>query len=364
MLRKLTTKDFIERARAAHGDKYDYSKSQYTKARTKTTVTCPYHGDFLVAPEHHWRGTGCTACSGKRQLTTAEFIKRSAKAHGDRYDYTNSVYVSDGVKVNIVCREHGQFSQLPRSHYGGAGCPKCARCARVPFSDFVKRSRVVHKDRYIYPPQRLLRTHQKVIIICRDHGEFSQVAKDHMSGHGCRACAGLAPLDTEEFVARSKGVHGGKYSYERSVYIRSQGKVTITCPDHGDFEQIAYSHLAGHGCGKCLWDRDQPTCVYLLKMGRLVKVGVSIDPEARLAALNKTNPSPATLLNTWLLPDFPAAQKIEFAAHAALAYRHAGLAGFDGATEWFHVSPSYAANIIDRLIDGDPCQLSFKLLAA
>lgn len=301
MERKLTTQDFIERARAAHGDKYDYSKSQYTKRQTKTTVTCPYHGDFLVAPGHHWNGTGCTVCSGKRQLTTAEFIKRSAKAHGDRYDYTNSVYVSDGVKVNIVCREHGQFSQPPRSHYGGAGCPKCAGCARVTFSDFVKRSRAVHKDRYIYPPQRLLSTHQKVTIICRDHGEFSQTAKGHM---------------------------------------------------------------IGRGCSRCTWDRSQPTSVYLLKMGRLVKVGISIDPEVRLATLNKTNPSPATLLDTWLLPDFPAAQKIEFATHAALANRHAGLAGFDGATEWFHVSPSYAANIIDRLIAGDPCQLSFKFLAA
>ena len=56
---------------------------------------------------------------------------------------------------------------------------------------------------------------------------------------------------TEEFIKLAGQVHGNKYSYEKTHYIKSSAKVIITCPIHGDFEQVANSHLLGHGCAKC-----------------------------------------------------------------------------------------------------------------
>ena len=40
------TKLFIEKARKIHGDKYDYSKVEYTKSREKIIVICKEHGLF------------------------------------------------------------------------------------------------------------------------------------------------------------------------------------------------------------------------------------------------------------------------------------------------------------------------------
>ena len=58
-------------------------------------------------------------------------------------------------------------------------------------------------------------------------------------------------LTTEEFIRRSKEIHGDKYDYSKTNYIDNKSKVTIICPIHGEFEQIAAEHLRGHGCSKC-----------------------------------------------------------------------------------------------------------------
>lgn len=45
--------------------------------------------------------------------------------------------------------------------------------------------------------------------------------------------------------------HKGKYSYEKAILINKRTKFTITCPDHGDFEQEPDAHLKGQGCPTC-----------------------------------------------------------------------------------------------------------------
>lgn len=47
---KITTEEFIQRARKVHGNKYDYSKSKYVNSKTKTTIICPIHGEFQQTP--------------------------------------------------------------------------------------------------------------------------------------------------------------------------------------------------------------------------------------------------------------------------------------------------------------------------
>ena len=62
MRRKLTTEDFIEKTKAVHGDRYDYSKVEYINNLTKVKIICNIHGDFTQTPSHHWRGSGCCKC--------------------------------------------------------------------------------------------------------------------------------------------------------------------------------------------------------------------------------------------------------------------------------------------------------------
>ena len=57
--------------------------------------------------------------------TTDYFIKKAKLAHGDRYDYSKSEYNGTHEKICIICKKHGEFWQYASDHIRGAGCPKC-----------------------------------------------------------------------------------------------------------------------------------------------------------------------------------------------------------------------------------------------
>lgn len=61
---------------------------------------------------------------------------------------------------------------------------------------------------------------------------------------------------TEQFIEKAKKIHGNKYDYSKVDYKRSQMKVCIVCPKHGEFWQTANSHLSGHGCHKCMVEEN------------------------------------------------------------------------------------------------------------
>lgn len=48
-----------------------------------------------------------------------------------------------------------------------------------------------------------------------------------------------------------KEIHKNKYDYSKVEYVTIHTKVTIVCPEHGEFEQLASTHLAGAGCKHC-----------------------------------------------------------------------------------------------------------------
>ena len=94
-MKKLTTEEFIERAKAVHGDKYDYSKVKYIDAKTKIHIICPKHGEFWQSPPKHLLGQGCKECGKDKiskavSLTTEEFIERAKTVHGEKYDYSKT----------------------------------------------------------------------------------------------------------------------------------------------------------------------------------------------------------------------------------------------------------------------------------
>ncbi len=61
----------------------------------------------------------------------------------------------------------------------------------------------------------------------------------------------MKKLTKEEFILKANQIHGFKYSYLKTTYKNSRTKICITCPVHGDFEQVASSHLTGRGCNDC-----------------------------------------------------------------------------------------------------------------
>lgn len=129
-MKKLDTTEFISRAKIIHGDKYDYSKSEYVNKRIKITVTCNLHGDFTILPKNHWEGQGCKECGylnrDNGNSTTEEFIQKAKLIHGNKYDYSLVNYKTAFSKVRIICPIHGDFEQKPNNHVNQKqGCREC-----------------------------------------------------------------------------------------------------------------------------------------------------------------------------------------------------------------------------------------------
>ncbi len=133
---------------------------------------------------------------------------------------------------------------------------------RLTTEDFISRARRVHGNRYDYALVEYSGTYTPVKIICREHGEFEQKPNKHLSGCGCQTCGRLAGanarrLNTEQFIAKAKRVHGDKYDYSLVSYERHDLPVKIVCPAHEEFEQTPHDHLSGSGCRKCAVDRQR-----------------------------------------------------------------------------------------------------------
>ena len=357
------TSIFIEKARAKHGDRYDYERVVYVRNSDKIIITCKRHGEFEQRPSDHLRGKGCAKCAGMHIYSTQEWVQEAIGVHGDLYDYLKTVYVRSKSKVIITCKIHGDFEQTPNAHLNGRGCDRCgkestaAKKTQKAKDDFFEKARAVHGDRYDYSETVYVIHSENVIITCAKHGDFEQTPNDHLNGHGCAKCGkeSTAAKKTEEsknsFIERSRAVHGDLYNYSKAFYIRSKYKVVITCKGHGDFEQSPNDHLSGKGCPSCPKRRDQPTNLYLMHDGLgKVKVGYAIDLNRRITELNRDAPFEAELLETWTLPDTPTVRKIEGKVHRKLAKYHAGLSGFDGASEWFNTTPERAKSAINEML--------------
>ena len=194
-------------------------------------------------------------------MTTEEFIQKARAVHGDKYDYSKVEYVNDRTKIVIICPKHGQFEQQPSSHLHGKGCPKCgrekSRARRThSFDDFLKAAKTVHGDKYDYSKVEYVNVKTKICIICPEHGEFWQTPSKHLSGQGCNKCryvylAQRLNQGKEKFIEKANKVHRSFYDYSEVEYKNSHTLVKIICPIHGVFRQEPASHLSGCRCPKC-----------------------------------------------------------------------------------------------------------------
>jgi hypothetical protein len=81
-MRRLTLDEFVLKSRKIHGEKYDYSRTKIANATTKVVIICPKHGPFEQEPYvHYGQGCGCPPCAGKRALTLSD-MQRLAKQKG------------------------------------------------------------------------------------------------------------------------------------------------------------------------------------------------------------------------------------------------------------------------------------------
>ncbi len=310
---KIDTKEFIRKAKAKHGNKYDYSHVNYVNTRTEVKIKCKTHGFFnQVAFNHTSLGHGCHTCGiERRKIDTKEFIRRAKEIHGNKYDYSHVDYVKYKTHVKIKCKVHGVFNQTPSNHLRMnlmGGCAECANESRhirktKSMEQFIKDARQVHEKTYGYDEVDYKNSHTKVKIECKTHGIFDQTPSNHLNGRGCDKCAmksrGMKHRKSrEQFIKDAKKVWGKKNGYDKAEYLGDKIPLKIKCKikDHGFFDQRAGNHLSGkEGCKKCV-DFSNSKGVQAIELF-LKQNKIDYERERRFPDLRNKQPLP---LDFWL----------------------------------------------------------------
>ncbi len=193
-----------------------------------------------------------------KKLTTEEFIEKAKKIHGSKYDYSKTYYLGNKVKIKIICPKHGEFQQIAGNHISKkCNCPKCKNTAKMNTESFIKKAQQIHQNKYDYSKVVYKKSSEKVEIICPEHGVFWQRPTNHLCERGCQKCANRTiekklKKTTRQFVDECVLKFGNVYDYRLVNYNGNKNKVKVICPEHGVFEQFPGNHIKGYnGCPKC-----------------------------------------------------------------------------------------------------------------
>lgn len=273
MAPKKTTEQFIKDAKKTHGDKFDYSETIYTRAIDYVTIICnACSRKFQQNALSHIRGAGCSSCNGGLVSNTAEFIRKAELIHEYNYDYSEVKYKNNEVKIKIYCGWCDKyFMQTPANHLTGQGCD----CYRVHnLAEFTEKATKVHEGKYTYNKVNYIGSRIKVEIFCVSCDKyFMQTTANHLMGQGCITCGGHEQSNTSDFIKKARTIHGDKYSYEKVNYIKAINKVTIKCiACDCEFNQSPNAHLCGIGCPYCHRKTEAKLYKWLLENYNTAKI--------------------------------------------------------------------------------------------
>jgi hypothetical protein len=151
------------------------------------------------------------------QNKTSIFVNKAKNIHGDKYDYSKVEYIGAHYKVCIICPEHDVFNQSPTNHLSGNGCPKCAakysrgKYRLTTIETFLEQANKIHFGKYDYSKVAWKNTYTKITIICPNHGEFTQIPQNHIRLKcGCRKCG-------REITKSKLGKYNTEYFIEKAI---------------------------------------------------------------------------------------------------------------------------------------------------
>lgn len=243
--------DFIKQSKEKWGDTFDYSNVKYVNAKTKVCIICNELdengnkiGEFWTLPYNHLhkKNGGCKKLHSIRlskdmRMGKEEFIKQARLIHGDKYDYSQVVYINNRTNIYIICHEkdilgneHGGFWIKPEKHLNRKqGCPRCI--GRYKTNEiFIAEARAIHGDKYDYSKVNYQGSHVKVCIICPEHGEFWQTPHDHLSQKsGCPSC-NQSHLEKVLYLLFIK--YNINFIYQFSEKDFSKQEIDFYLPDH------------------------------------------------------------------------------------------------------------------------------------
>ena len=244
----MTKQEFLDRAREMHGYKYQYP-TLTDKILSSDNIDVVY--DSIVYKQKVVKHILLGRCPEKNTpvKTTSIFIKEAEEIWGKgKYDYSLTQY-NGALKTIKVIYDGVVFEQTAVSHL------KYAPELNMNQDYFIKKSKDKWGNKYDYSLVDYKHCKSHVDIIYNKTGDiFSQTPANHL----IYSPENINKRKTnEQFIKDANEVHDFKFSYEKVNYIKNQIKVIITCPIHGDFEQIPLAHLQGSGCVNCNESRGE-----------------------------------------------------------------------------------------------------------
>ncbi len=175
MSRKLTNEEFIEKSKKVHGDKYDYSLVEYVNYSTKVKII--YNENiYEQLPSNHLKGF---VCENIKKMTKEEFIQKSKEIHGDKYDYSLVDFKNVRGKVKLIYNDI-VYEQYTYANLQGKS-PELVPI-KITKKEFIRRARIVHGDTFDYSLVKIEGISNKVDIIY-ENKKYSQKMFDHLRGH-------------------------------------------------------------------------------------------------------------------------------------------------------------------------------------
>ena len=135
---------------------------------------------------------GKESMSDKKRKSTQQFISEAIKIHGNKYDYSKTNYIDRNTKIIIICPEHGEFQQIPHSHLEGKGCPICNMShGELLIKNILDKSKINYIYQYKINIDKIINISgnsyidfylPKYNLFIEYNGEQHYIAKDYFGG--------------------------------------------------------------------------------------------------------------------------------------------------------------------------------------
>lgn len=260
--------NFIEKCYLRHGDRFDFSLSEYKGIYSDIKVICKEHGEFYANASKFLKSNPCEECKKKYKKSTAklilkkEFLDKMLELNS-KYNYSlmnKEIYKFHEI-IEIICPEHGKFKQRLSEHYKGHRCEKCTTTENnkkkiLDQNILIKKVIEKHGDKFDFSKVNYTRHNKKVIVICKKHGEFQVCLKNLINKkNGCIKC--YEEERVKVFIEKLKKIYGEIYNYSKIELLKRDRKVPIICSKHGEILVKPTILLYGTGCPECHINQGQ-----------------------------------------------------------------------------------------------------------
>ena len=187
--KKMPLQEYINKVSKIHNNFYDYSLVEFENIHDIIKIICPVHGIIeMKASNHLHNKSKCKYCvNNNLKSNTVDFIKKSKKIHGEKYDYSLVEYIDNKTDIKLIY-DGDVYKQNPKSHLKGMNINITSIVNITIEEKLLKVFNYIHNKKYKYTEFKYSGFDTIIDIICPIHGLFKQKINLHLNGSGCQIC--------------------------------------------------------------------------------------------------------------------------------------------------------------------------------